>query len=85
MLGGWAASLGALWLYMSISSAGAVSNARDYEKNQCKITIENTVKEIDRKTEERIKDALQAGNDIVIDDDIERLCAGSVSCREHKR
>ena len=84
-LGGWAGSLLALWVYMSAATLGAVDNARKEEQSACKITIENLVKELNNKTELRIKDARQAGTDIVIDDDIERLCAGSASCREHKR
>ena len=84
-LGGWAGSLLALWVYMSAATLGAVDNARKEEQNTCKITIENIIKEIDKKTELRIKDALLAGDAIVIDDDIERLCQGSSSCRDRTR
>ena len=84
MLGGWAASLGALWLYMSISSAGAVSNARDYEKNQCRIKIESTVAAINSSTDKWIEDAKKTADSINVTADVAKLCGpnGSVYCRD---
>lgn len=84
VLGGWAGSVVGLWLWMTAAGAVDVSNVRKQEQNACNIAIENTIHDLGKLTDKRVSDALQAGTNIVIDDDIDRLCQGSASCRDKR-
>ena len=82
LLGGWAGSLVALFLWMKADKAIEIRQVKKEQTRICDTRVQTTKDEISAAGNKQVEEARAAGRSLPDTSNLAKLCKGSASCRD---